>query len=131
MSHLVPLEQARAITKEIENAANEVLARHGYDSATVKTTYGESYKLKLESAPLNEGPGGINLNSPEARDYLNEARYRDDLSPDALGRKFTQGGETYIFAGYVHRRPKYPFVAIRERDGRSFKFTDAIKVHLR
>lgn len=38
------------------------------------------------------------------------------------GREFTWGGETYRVAGLSVNRPKFPFDAVRVRDGKRFKF---------
>lgn len=130
-NHLVPSAKARTITEEVEAAVAAIFEKHGFEAPKSKTTYGDHYAVKLTATPLSEGENGINLNSPEAQGYLVEANYDDTLDPDALGREIVVNGETFIFEGYVSRRPKYPFVARRVSDGKSYKLTDSIRPQLR
>jgi hypothetical protein len=131
MPHLITSQQARLLTEEIEKLVGPIFEKHGFEAPSTKTTYGDRYAVKFESTPFEEGAGGVNLNSPEAKAYVMEARYSDGkLDPEALGREFTVRGETYIFLGSAPRRPKYPYSAKRQRDGKVFKFTREIERHL-
>ena len=123
-NHLVSRQKALAVTAELEQAITEVLEKHGLDAPNFKTTYGDRYVLKVETTPLEEGEGGVNLNSPEAQEFKLHAAFFD-MSPTDLGQEFQFGGETFVLLGYISRRPKYPFVARKVSDGRNYKLPEA------
>ena len=122
--HIVSRHKALTITAQIEKAVADILKEHGFDAPKTKTTYGDRYVLRLETTPVEEGEGGINLNSPEAQEFNLHAPFLN-VSADALGKEFKYLGEEYILVGFVSRRPKYPFVARRVSDGKTYKFPEA------
>lgn len=124
--HLITRQQAQAITEEISEAVTAILSKHGLAEPKIKTTYGDYYQFKVQAAPLEEGANGVNLNSPEAQAYLLDAKYDDDLDPDALGREFTVQGRTFVFTGSLTRGKKFVYAA-RGEDGRTYKFTSDIR----
>jgi len=100
---------AVAVTTEIMEAVNAILAKHGLDTPTVRTTYGDTYKIAITSAAVELNEAGINLASAEAIAY---DRYHNayGLNPGLLGTKAIIRGEEYTLLGLALKRSKYPIV---------------------
>jgi hypothetical protein len=103
---------ALAIMNELEGEINRVLEKHGLDKAKLKCKYGAHFELKIESATLELGENGVNLQSPEAQ-YYTQFGYMGLHAP--LGTKFTNRGATFVFIGIAPSRRKYP-IAVRNLD---------------
>lgn len=124
----VSKQQAIELSKEIERFTKELFASHGLDVPKMSTRYGDQYKVTITTGSVELDESGINLASQEAVDFV---RYAEmgliDLPAEALGRTFRNpDGVEYVLAGYVPSRPKYPYVAKRVADGKSYKFTDHV-----
>ena len=121
-------EEAREITKDIQEAVAAIFYARDMAVPKVKTTYGDVYKVSFESSPLALNDAGVNVASPEASAY---ERFHDSygLPAGLLGKKFESRGETYTFAGLATRRPKYPIVALKSNGDITF-FTENIKTQL-
>lgn len=120
-------DDARLYRREMEEALAEFCAKHNLD-LKIGTIHmlTSSVSVKLELVQKAEGPGGINVNLPEAQAYL-KIGHRYDLLPGKLGVIFTTNdGTEYIFQGIAPRRTQYPFSATRRRDGKAFKFGRSI-----
>jgi len=56
---------------------------------------------------------------------------RYGLSPDDLGKVFTTGGHEYRVAGLKPKSHRYPIVAVRVKDDKTYKFpADVVKLAL-
>lgn len=101
--------------KELEGVA----AKHG-----VKFTYkGSSYNskncvFKIEAAIV--GDDGVVCN--QEREALKQYASLFNLSPTILDKTFISLGETFVVTGLSPRKSKFPVLATRIRDKKSFKF---------
>lgn len=127
---LVTKEQATRIAKAIEAAAAQILEAEGFDAAKVKTTYGDMFAVRIESVPVADGPGGVNLNTPEAQAYAQQAAWDPCFPEDGLGKTFEYSGRRFTLLGYVPRRPKYPLLA-KGDDGKTYKLPETALKALR
>lgn len=103
---------AIAIMDELESEINRVLEKHGLDKAKLKCKYGAHFELKIESATLELGENGVNLQSPEAQYY---SRFGHMGLHAPLGTKFTHKGTSFVFIGIAPSRRKFP-IAVRNLD---------------
>ena len=65
----VTKELAVQVSAEIKKAVEEILAKHGLAEPKVKTTYGDIYKLVIESSVEAKDASGVNTKSAEAIYY--------------------------------------------------------------
>lgn len=129
--------EAVSITNDIRAAVEDILKRYGYDSPSVKTTYGDVYKVTIQSTPVVEGSNGINLNAPEVKAYQQYARWTwvtefggYTLDPDAIGKTYTIRGEEFVLVGLAPKNRKYPFLFRKVADGKTYKFDDNAVRHI-
>jgi hypothetical protein len=128
--HTVSRELAREITERFQKVADEVFAERGFAKPTVKTTFGDVYKVTIESTPVAEGRNGVNMNSPEALTFLAWPE-EFDLTAEDLGNKFRAGGEEYVFIGVNRRARSMPLMAVAVRGGRKVKLRDSAAAAIR
>ena len=105
---------AIAVTRDIEAAIAEVLAKHGLTAGRTSTRYGENYKVSIEA-------NAIGALAPEANDWK---RYASSfgLPTDALGEKFVSGGRTFCITGLNLRARRMPVLATDVATGKPYKF---------
>lgn len=115
--------QAQTISREIEAAAAEILARHGLSAPKIRTSYGDYFKLSIESSPVTIGDSGVNETSKEAVAFKRFHKSYN-LPENALGARFTVNGKEYVFTGLAVSRSKYPIATTRVSDGETVFFTD-------
>jgi hypothetical protein len=117
---------AREISRELEEAAEKIFAKHGLQKRKMKTGYGDSYSFSVEAETVTADESGVNLSSKEARGYeLFASSY--GLPTGLLGKKFKVSGVEYAFAGIATSRPKYPIFALNLSTGDHIFFTEAVK----
>jgi hypothetical protein len=128
----VTKELAVQVSAEIKKAVEEILAKHGLAEPKVKTTYGDIYKLVIESSVEAKDASGVNTKSAEAIYYTRfgytayDAAFKATELVAPLGTKFTTGGVEYAFAGINSKKPKFSISAIRVADGRTIAMTDVV-----
>ena len=117
------------ISKEIEEAAEKIFAKHGLQKRKLKTGYGDSYSISIEAEAVSTGENGVNVASKEARGYeLFASSY--GLPSGILGKKFEVNGVEYAFAGIATSRPKYPIYALNLMTGDYIFFQESVKSRL-
>jgi hypothetical protein len=122
MDRIVSKQEAQEIAAELKAAAEEILLRHGYDMSMPRTKYGNVFEWKITASPVEAGPNGVNLNSPEAQAFnMYASLYGMDLG--LLGGTLDHKGETLTFIGVVPSRRKYP-LAFRKADGSTILMTE-------
>lgn len=103
--------QAQAVTAEIMQAVEAILAKHGLDKPSgVRSTYGDQYKLTITTSSVELNDDGINTASAEAIAYERYA-FSYGLHDGLLGTKFMVRGEEWTFLGIATKRSKYPIMA--------------------
>lgn len=128
----VSKELAIKISEEIKKAVGEILTRHGLAQPKVKTTYGDIYKLVIESSVEAKDASGVNTKSAEAIYYTRfgytayDAAFKATELVAPIGTKFTSGGVEYAFAGINSKKPKFSISVIRVADGRTLGMTDVV-----
>jgi hypothetical protein len=121
----VSKELCTQISKEIDEAVGEILARHGLEATQRKSQYGDWYKFTVQASPMVIGDSGVNEATPEASAYLRSGKYYG-LNEGLLGKEFTNKGETFKFCGIATSRRKFPIKAMRVSDGQTVFFTEDI-----
>jgi hypothetical protein len=61
--------------------------------------------------------------TPEARDFKDYANLYGMEASD-LGMEFSSNGSTFVLCGLKTRGRKYPFIAKKTSDGKTYKFTE-------
>lgn len=121
--------QAQALTKEIKEAVDAILAKHGLASSKASTNYGDYYKFTVEATAVRTDDNGINLASKEAQAY---EKYHNlyDLPSGLLGKEIVVNHKKIVFVGIAASRKKYPY-AFRKEDGEIVLHTEAIVPYLK
>jgi hypothetical protein len=122
--------KAQAMIDELSPVIKEIMARHGMDPKFA-WKYGDWFEMKMTASAVEEGPNGVNLNSPEAQYFsrfgFTSYSLNDTLRLSApLGTLFTSKGKTYAFAGIAAKRSKYPIVGRNVADGSITFFTEFV-----
>jgi hypothetical protein len=120
--------KAQAMIDELSPVVKEIMARHGMDPKFA-WKYGDWFEMKMTASAVEEGPNGVNLNSPEAQYFSRFGFTSYALSQvlqlsAPLGTLFTSKGKTYAFAGIAAKRSKYPIVGRNVADGSITFFTE-------
>ena len=110
--------QVRETRQDLQTALDALADEHdivievdgGRFNAT-SVTYKVSCMVKDEGAAVR----------PEAEDFKRYA-VGWGLSPDDLGREFESRGTIYVITGAKPRSTRYPILADRKGDGKSYKF---------
>jgi hypothetical protein len=139
----VTKEQALKITNEIRSAVEKILAENGLAAPKIKTSYGDIYKLVVETSVEEKDASGVNIKSPEAI-YYTRFGYTvyhvggATVSLTApLGTAFStavkgsSAPKNYIFAGIAASRQKFPIVALEvgkdgKPNGKTMFFTESV-----
>lgn len=130
---IVEKKTAVELTDMLSVYAAELFADHGFDAPKTKTKYGDFYQITIVSTPLDQDDSGVNRNSLEAQAFLRAAEAGSiPLPPEALGFEFSNHeGFRYQLTGYAPRRSKFPYLARRLHDGKTFKFAWTMENDLR
>ena len=119
----VSKELAIQITKEIDESARAILAKHNLQLLKQSTKYGHefSYTIKAVAITLNET--GVNVNSPEAQNWLEVGTSYGFKNPaNVLGATFIVNRKEYKFMGINLRKEKFPLSAIEIATGKGYGF---------
>lgn len=119
---IVSKQEAQEIAAELKAAAEDIFLKHGYEMSMPRTKYGNAFEWKITASPVDAGPNGVNLNSPEAQAFNLYAEMYG-LDPALLGGTLDHKGETFTFLGVVPSRRKYP-LAFRKPDGSTILMTE-------
>ena len=101
------------ITRDIEEAIAAVLVKHDLKVESVRSTYGESYSVKISADSIN---------APST--FVKYAHWFD-LDPALDGRTFVSGSFTFRITGIAPKSRVRPVLATRA-DGKTFKFPIAM-----
>ena len=109
------------IRRALEPALRELGEKHGITIAVGRGSYGgETGTLKLELATLGENG---EVESPAAKDFKAHAELFGLKATD-LGRRFVSNGSEFVISGLKPRNRKYPIIATKVSDGKTFKFSE-------
>ncbi len=107
----------RSLRSEINTALEPLAEKYGIKFDAGNATFSEfNATIKLEIATSKDG----DFVTKEGQDFLNYAELLG-LSKDMLNKEFTYFGTAYILNGYSPRSSKFPFIAEKVEDGRSYK----------
>ncbi len=110
-----------SIRRALEPVLQDLGAQHGITLTVGRGTYGgETGTLKIELATLGENG---EVESPAAKDFKAHAEFFGLKATD-FGRRFVSNGSEFEIAGLKPRNRKYPIIATKVSDGRSYKFSE-------
>lgn len=110
---------AKHIAAEIETALADVAQRLGVKITVGSTRFTDkNAKIKIEVATISSD-GQVRS---EAAESFGIYAYRYGLQPSDMGKTFTWSGHTYAISGCAPRSHKYPILAKRLSDGKTYKF---------
>ena len=120
---------AVAISKEISEAVNAILMRHGLGLFQIKTVFGDEYKCTIRASAVKQDEWGVNHLSPDAvlynrEGYIGQTNHGLVNLQAPIGTVFTCSNREFAFAG-VTNRGKRRIIAVA-KDGAQFKFVDSI-----
>jgi hypothetical protein len=107
------------LSDDVMAALEAVAAKHGIQIKRGRGTFsGGNFTMKIEASVIGEG------GRPETKEALCFQRYAasEGLSPNDLYTEFTIASGTYEIVGFKPRSRKYPILAVKVGDGRTFKF---------
>jgi hypothetical protein len=128
---------AQAVSAEIKQAVEAILAKHNLEVTKLTTKYGDSFGFNLQASPLNLNEDGINMSSQEVINFQRfgysafignclGAGMGDIVEVTAtIGTKVTVKGKMYAFAG-VRSRGKDKLVFKCITDGKTYVFPDTM-----
>lgn len=135
-------QKALKVTEEIKSAVEKILAENGLAAPKVKTTYGDLYKLVIETSVEEKDASGVNLKSAEAIYFTKFGFTAYTLGGNValtapLGTVFSttvKGSakpKKYIFAGIASSRPKFPILTLEvgedgKPNGKTMFFTESV-----
>lgn len=111
--------EAKALTDELTEAINAVLAKHGMAMSNPRTGYGFAYSLKFDATTVTL-VNGVNVDTADAVLLKAHAELLG-LPADCVGRSFTANGKTYTVAGYRPKARTRP-ILVRGDDGKDYVF---------
>jgi len=110
---------AKHIATEIETALADVAQRLGVKITVGGTRFTEqNAKIKIEVATISSD-GQVRS---EAAENFGVYAYRYGLKPEDMGKTFSWMGNSYEISGCSPRSHKYPILAKRLSDGKTYKF---------
>jgi hypothetical protein len=120
---------AKMLGAEIEAALQDVARKHGIAIRRGHGTFDNSnFALKVECSVIDQGTG--EAITREKRDFTAYATLYG-LEPSDLGRQFEFRGHIYTITGLKTGASRFPILAERGADGKTFKFpVDTIKARL-
>jgi hypothetical protein len=132
MKDQITKEQGRAVTKEILEAIQGVLDKHGLTLDSQKSNYGDIYGITIRATRASLNENGINTNSLEATAFLLNAQHHGVTDTvEALGKPFTYRGEEYRVIGYNTRARRRPFMIEKiSEPGRVYNAPDTIAPYI-
>jgi hypothetical protein len=114
-------ETATALRKDMKAALEAVAEKHGVKLVSTSCSYTEitmNVPFKIESPTV---VSGVEVDTDMALFLSRCGEY--GLSRSDLGREVQINGTGYVLSGLKPQNVKYPILAMRSWDGRSFKFT--------
>jgi hypothetical protein len=111
------------IRREMDEALAKIGARHGVSFNLGSMRYdGDGSRFTVKTECLRRSEDGT-VETKEAKDFTRLAHLYG-LKPEHLGVTVTMGGEHYRISGLSTRSRKYPILAMRLKDGKTYKFTE-------
>lgn len=102
----VTRDQARTISKEIEQAIQPILQNYGLSAMVEKTIYGTEYGCKIKGMKTN----GKSVRQAEFEKHC----YLYGLKPEDFGKTVEISGKSFQIAGLKLSAKKYPILLSRE-----------------
>lgn len=136
-NHNVTRELSSAITDEIREAVDAVLAKHGLAATKHSTRYGDLYKFTVEACPATVDENGVNHSAPDAIAYTRFGYYGyvSGVTPNGaetlislvapIGTVFASNGRDFAFAG-VRARGTKKILGLELATKREFAFADSV-----
>ena len=119
------------ITKEIDESVKAILAKHNLQLFKQSTKYGDEYNYTVKAVAVTLNETGVNLNSPEAQNWLAVGTSYGFKNPsDVLGSTFIHARKEYKFMGINLRKEKFPLSAIEVATGKQYGFPLKALMHL-
>lgn len=131
-TYAVSKEKAAAVSAEIKEAVEKILAKHELQIGQIRSGHGEWFEFKVTAEAIQQGPNGVNLASKEATYYtkFGFTAYDDDYKATELvaplGTIFKNGTKEYVFSGVNPQKRKFPIQARRTSDGEMVGLPEAI-----
>ena len=111
----------RVFTSDAKTALAAVASKHGvsveYKGGSFAVDGGNAI-LKFEIAAPNAQGETLSREAEVFKRHAKEYGFK----PEDLGTEFESGGETYQIIGLKRRSPKFPILASRVRDRKTYKF---------
>jgi hypothetical protein len=120
--------QAKAVSDEIMSAIKPILDKHGLMLSKTASKYGIHYEIKIVAANVDLGKNGVNLASPEAREWvLYSFQYglTQTQAKDLLGEVIYTNAKVgdCVLVGYNGRKHKHPVIVKSLRDEKQYFVT--------
>ena len=115
--------QAIAITNEINETVDAILAKHNLQVLKRSTKYGEEYNFTIKAVAITLNEAGVNIDSPEAKNWIAVGDSYGFKNPsEVLGSTFKNAGKEYKFLGINLRKEKFPLSTIEVATGKMYGF---------
>jgi len=108
--------EAKINDGSLDNIHEGLQVKLGNASYTGDSIFPITFKIEV-SATNDDGT----IETKEVKDFKTNAIHYG-LSPDDLGKEFTQNDHTFKISGLNGKRRKYP-ISVTRNDGKKFKFT--------
>jgi hypothetical protein len=117
----------RTLRNVVEETLQEVAKEHGISIKVGSGSFSDvNFNFKVEASVI--GKDGVAL-SKEAESFKMLAKAYN-LEPTDLHREFTFRGDIYKIKGLSSRSDKFPILATKVSDGKTFKFPCALIAEL-
>lgn len=128
---LVTKNDAVAISTEIENAINQILAKHNLKANKIRSKYGDEYQFTISASPIKLNDKGVSVTSPEAQEFIMFGKHYGFENPEAsLGATFTSNKMTLKFTGLNTRKSKFPVYGVDIKTNKSYGFPMSVLTRL-
>ena len=108
------------IASEAIEALKTVAEKHGLNVVPARGNYGDTEFTFKASFVIPTKVGGITINTPQAKHYVNMCKWNSDFKAEWLGKTFMFKGMQYRLDGYKPRSPKRPFICTRLNNNKSY-----------
>ncbi len=120
----VTKDQAKAISKEIEEAVRVIFEKYELQPSKIRSKYGDGYQISIQADTINMNESGVNLGSTESQVWISLGKqYGFETPASVLGAEFVQNGKPFKFLGMNPNATRFPLVAKNLKDGKTYKLT--------
>jgi len=111
----------KSLRTAVEVKLQELAKEYGVNIKTGNGTFGDSYfNFKVEASTVNDNGTVMNKDAEEFKLFAHVYH----LEPTDLGREFHFRGDIYKIRGLSSRSTKFPILAAKVSDGKTFKFPE-------